>query len=90
MDKYKMAVVLLDDGAVLGYCPKDFYIYPGDRVEINGNGVVWDNHEGIVATVENYVSMDDIINRAESTGLPMLKIASLKKTEEVDWEGYDE
>ena len=77
---YTAVVVKVMKEFVMGYLPKGNYVYPGDRVEFEGN------RAGTVLMVDDYVSYEQLQQMEKDTGSEFVKITAFYKKHDIEWE----
>lgn len=82
--KFKMAIVVTNQGTVLGYCPDDAYPSEGGKASVEDYG------EGTVVMIDSYNTWESVVKHAEKTGLNLVRILTIISVKKVNWEGIDE
>ena len=78
--EYTEVVVKVGKSFVMAYAPKDYYINPGDEVELeNGN-------RGVALVYNRYVSFDRLCEIEKQTDEEFVKIKAIYSKEEVVWD----
>ncbi len=78
--EYTEVVVKVGKSFVMAYAPKDYYINPGDEVELeNGN-------RGVALMYDRYVPYENLADIEKKTGEEFVKINAIYSKEEVKWD----
>ena len=77
---YTAVVVKVGRGFVMGYCPKDAYIYMGDEVELENS------NRGQVLMKDDYLSYERLQEIEKDTCEELVKIKAVYHRDEIKWE----
>lgn len=79
--KYKVAAVkIAPDRIGFGYVSNDYYIYPGDFVEME------DDSRGTVIVVDDYIPAEDVIKMEQFSMIEFQRIIATFRRNECEWE----